>query len=250
MTTSDIIRIAATVAVAQLVCDWLANRFFFSREPYQHSLSNLERAQSKLRRAKNEGADDADQVPGKGASNKEKQKKKLQQAEDDSKQAAADIAQKHTVPALFISIFFLMLLRIFGTEYAGRPIAILPFMPISLLRRVTGRGLDLSLASSTSTLPPMNPILELEAMAVSSGNKVTDVSQACSFLVIYILASLSIKYYVHKIFGTEPPPGADEGFSTIMDSPQVHQMAKGFGLDPDQTVDTKPKQGKKSKKSK
>ena len=57
--------------------------------------------------------------------------------------------------------------------------------------------------------------------------------QAFSFMFVYLLSGLAIKFYVNKAVGTPPPPGADKGISTIMDSPIGQNVMKSLGIDPD-----------------
>ena len=62
--------------------------------------------------------------------------------------------------------------------------------------------------------------------------------QGTSFLFIYMLAAASVKSFVSKAVGTQPPPGADGGLTTIMQSPGGKKMMRNFGLDPDEILKT------------
>jgi hypothetical protein len=50
---------------------------------------------------------------------------------------------------------------------------------------------------------------------------------------IYILCTLSIKYYVHQLFGNFPPMGADQGVMSMIDTPLGRRIARSAGIDPD-----------------
>ncbi len=203
MTGSEILNIVVTVGVSQLIIDLLSTYLVFKRDGYQLALRNMERSKSKLERA---------EVDLKRST---KHQKKADRAQTEYSSACAEVARRHMLPSLISSVYFFLLLKILGTEYQGRVMGVLPFVPFSILRGITGRGLD------WKDVP-------LEAL---SGTKMVP-KQAFSFLCIYVLAGLSVKFYVNKLVATKPPPGADKGIMTIVDSPMGHKFAQSFGLDP------------------
>lgn len=209
MTSSDILNIVVTVALSQLACELLAKYFIYNGEAYQKALSTLERSRSKLQRAEADAAKNA------------KHAKRLQIAKDDFNEACSQVSTKHMFPGTMSSIFFLVLLRILGTEHKGKVIAVLPFVPIKVFSRITARGLDWSLVQDESVF---------EGLSISY-------KQGTSFLFIYMLAALSIKHFVTLAFGTQPPPGADRGLMAIMESPSGKRFAKkNFGLDTEELL--------------
>lgn len=228
MVAADIISIATTVATAQVFCDLLAYWRVYSQEPYERSRSLLSRNKWKRDKAKEE----SDQLQSKestttttssSSSNKkgskmtkaDRQAKKLQRAEDDLANAQANVARRHTVPSILTSVFFFILLKILGTEYKGQVVAILPFTPFRFLQRITSRSLEFG----------------GDTPFESSSDKVTDVGQACAFMFIYLLTTMSVKFYVSQFVGTKPPKGAD-GLMSIVDSPMGHNILKQAGIDP------------------
>lgn len=202
MTTSDLANIVVTVAITQLGCELLANYFIFGAERYQRALGALSRAQYKLKKLED---------PGKTIN--EKQQKKLQKAKDEVAEAASEVSKKHTSPSFFTSVVFIILYRILATEYYGKIVAVLPFAPWSFLRRLTSRGIEIN----------------VEQFEPSAG--VTDPTQVCSFIAIYILATLAVKFYVSKAVGTKPPKGAEGGLMGMLESPQNQRMLKHWGMD-------------------
>jgi hypothetical protein len=44
---------------------------------------------------------------------------------------------------------------------------------------------------------------------------------------------MSIKYYVGKLFGTQPPQGA-EGMMAVLDSPAGQKLMRSVGVDPEE----------------
>uniref|UniRef100_A0A7S2EPN4 Uncharacterized protein n=1 Tax=Trieres chinensis TaxID=1514140 RepID=A0A7S2EPN4_TRICV len=228
MTGSEILKIAGTVAVVQAGCDILARRFVFSQEPYQRALSAFERARTKrdkIVKATEESAAGGGGKPRKGvSSSQEKNAKKIQRAEDDCAEAAAEVARRHTQPTFFSSLAFIILYRILSAEHAGRVIAVMPFQPWGLVRRLSMRGITID--EVALSLP--------KSATAEAAAKVSHHSQACAFLFVYVLCTLSVKFMVNKLLGTHPPQGADGGVGTILDAPKSQRMLKSLGVDTDE----------------
>lgn len=206
MTAAEIIRISLTVGITQCICDLLARRFVFSREPYQRSVSAFFRAKTKHDKV----VSSVSTANSKSTKPSDKSAKKLQRAEDDLKEAAAEVAKRHTAPSFFTSMIFLILYRILSAEYSGKIVAVLPFKPWSLVKKITMRGLSF----------------------VDSSMGQTD--NACAFLFIYILSTMSVKFIVHQLVGMHPPKGADKGVSTLLDAPRSQRVLQSFGVDTDE----------------
>jgi hypothetical protein len=204
MTASEILNIVATIGLSQLACDLLAKWLVYNKEPYQRACGALERARWKLNKAEADFKKNA------------KHAKRLQRAKEDWGEGTSDVARRHTGPGMISSVFFVILLRILGAEHKGNVMAILPFVPFNLLTKITGRGLD------WSNVPD----------AALQGTEI-HFKQATSFLLIYLLSGLSVKYFVNKAFGTQPPAGADRGIMTVMESPKGQRLMKSMGIDPD-----------------
>jgi hypothetical protein len=204
MTGSEILNIVVTVGISQLLMDVLCRYVIFGADGYQRALRELERSKSKLDRAEWE------------LKRSTKHQKKADRAKSEYSAACAEVARRHLLPNMLSGLFFFVLLKIFGAEYQGRVMGVLPFVPYDLATKVTGRGLD------WRDVP-------LEAFG---GTKMVP-KQAFSYMFVYVLAGFSVKYYVHKLVATKPPPGADKGVMTIVDSPMGHRIARSFGLDPE-----------------
>mmetsp|Transcript_13058 Transcript_13058/g.14945 ORF Transcript_13058/g.14945 Transcript_13058/m.14945 type:complete len:215 (+) Transcript_13058:150-794(+) len=206
MPLAELNNILGTVAFVQLVSDLLANHFVFKTESYQRQLGSLSRAQFKLKKMQDQEKE--------GKIFGEKQLKKLQRAVDDLAEISANVAKRHSTPNIFTSITFLILYRILATEYSDKVIAILPFVPYSIVQRLSLRGLN------------------FDEMAFNEKSGITiNPNQACSFVFVYILCTLTVKFFVHKAVGVSPPKGADGGILSMMDAPQNQKVLKQFGLD-------------------
>lgn len=213
MTASDIFRVMSTVAITQATCDILAERFVYSKEKYKHAVQSFKRAQTKRDKILSSSPS------GTSAKSAEKHTKKCQRAEDEYSEAASNVAKMHTTPGLLTSVVFIIVLRILSMEYSGKIIAILPFEPWSLLRRLTSRGLNFD---------PNSALLQNIA---KSSSRVFSSTQGCSFLFIYILSQLSVKFIVHQFLGRNPPAGADKGVLNLMDDPKSKRVLNTLGMD-------------------
>jgi hypothetical protein len=236
MTASEILQVAMTVGTVQIICDLVANWIIFSKEPYQRSVGALTRTKLKVEKERavlkvaadtssttnattattsRSSSTSSKKGSGSASSNKaDKLAKRLERAEGDHAEALSIVARKHMVPGFCVSLVFFILLRILGTEFQGKLIGVLPFAPFPFVQRLTARGLEFGDLQFISTTP-----------------KVTETGQACSFMFIYFLCALSVKFYANKLFGTRPPLGA-ESIMSMVDSPLGHKAMKSMGLDP------------------
>jgi uncharacterized membrane protein (DUF106 family) len=212
MTGSDVLSICLTVGVVQILCDLLAKYLIFTKEPFLRAVASLERARWKRDKAEVD------------AKKNDKHAKRLQRAQDDYSEACSEVARRHTGPGIITSVIFVILLRVLGTEHKGNVMGLLPFVPFQFLQRFTARGLD------------MKELMQADVFGQDTGDNnnpdKVNVQQAVSFLFVYVLATFSIKYYVHQIVGTAAPEGADKGIMSIMESPKGHRLMKSLGIDP------------------
>jgi len=208
MTAAEVMNIIVTVGVSQLVIDLLANYFIFKGKDYTRLLDQMERAKWNLDRA------EAD-----AAKNPTKNAKRLLRAQEEYSTHSSNVASKHNAPNLIGSIYFLILLRILGAEHRGQFMAVVPFVPLRFFQRVTARGLDWSNVDMDTAFEGITNI---------------SYQQGASFLFIYMLSALSVKFFVSQLVGTPPPPGADGGFFQFLQTPQGRRVVKSFGYDPDE----------------
>jgi hypothetical protein len=109
MTSSEILNIVITVGFCQLIIDLLANYFVYNNDPYERSVRSMERYKIKLFKVSNELK-----------KSEKKYRKKYDRAETDYSASCADVARRHFPPNMLSSIFFVILLRILGTEHKGK----------------------------------------------------------------------------------------------------------------------------------
>mmetsp|Transcript_16984 Transcript_16984/g.27589 ORF Transcript_16984/g.27589 Transcript_16984/m.27589 type:complete len:215 (-) Transcript_16984:19-663(-) len=208
MTGSELLNIVVTIGVSQLLLDLASNYLVFQGDSYQRSVRNMERCLSKFQRAEVDFQKNAN-----------KHGKKYERAKAEYSTACADVARRHMPPNVVSGFFFFLLGRILGTEYKGKVVGVLPFVPTDFFARITCRGLEWR-------------DLVAEKQILLDGTTTMDPKQALSFTVVYVLAGLTVKYYVHKAVAVKPPQGADNGVRTVVDSPMGQSMARALGIDP------------------
>ena len=136
--------------------------------------------------------------------------KKGQRLIVDRTEARSQLAKKHTAPQIGTSLVFVVLYRILAAEHAGNVMGVMPFLPFSFLQRLTSRGIDFG---------DHHPA-----------------GQGCAFVFLYILSTLTVKYYVHQAISIHPPKGADGGLLTMMEDSNSQRVLKAWGLD-NETLD-------------
>lgn len=214
MTAHDILRVAMTVSAVQIICDLLARYFVYSKPTYTRAVGALERARTKYDKLAKETAS---KTPGK---QQDKVQKRLDRAKEDLGEAKSEVAKRHSSPGIWSSMLFMLMFRVLGAEHSGKVMGVLPFVPFRLLRKVTLRGLEFGDDLGTSVFQE------------STG--VDTVHQACSFVIIYLLCNLGVKFYVHKLVGEAPPPGAEGGLLAVLESPKIAKGLRQMGIDPDE----------------
>jgi hypothetical protein len=246
MTAHDIFQIVSTVAVAQLVCDLVAHYAIYQSKSYLRLLEQLEYWKAKLQAAQRKVKIEDDKTISKDAksSNKkqssskqsERSQKMLQRLEQDHADVLQGISMRHTIHSATTAVVFLLLMRIFGTEHKGHTIAVLPFVPFQIMRRITARGLQFDSNWLSSDVSIIEAILgEMNTKSRSSAGVIAglnNVGQMASFTFIYMLTAMSVKYYVHQLITTKAPAGADSFFAAIAESPRSQAYVKDtIGVD-------------------
>lgn len=210
MPASAILRIMVTTGTIQFLCDIAAHFFIYSKESYHDAVDRAQRAEASV------------------AFWKQKQQNKhanrIVQAEEEAAERAAYVSRFHIWPQLWVAVAFLLVTRILGTEMGQQVTAVLPFAPPQWMRRwITARGLEWE----------SSPIFE-----PSPGSNVTDLGQACSWTLIYVLSAMSIKFYVSKVFGNKSPLDSNI-LMKIAETKQGKKMLKSAGIDPNDLKELK-----------
>ena len=253
MTAQDIFQIVTTVAVVQFLCDIVAHYAIYQSKSYRLMVEQLEDSKAKLlaaqRKTKLEEEKGKTEVVAKSKDNKggnkkqsssnkqnERSQKLLQRLEQDNADALQRVSIRHTIHSVTTSVIFLLLMRIFGTEHKGHAIAVLPFVPYKILRRISLRGLQFDSNWVNSDASIIEAVLgEFGTKSRSSSGIIAglnNVGQLASFTFIYMLTALSVKYYVHQFIATKPPEGAESFLASLVDSPSSQAYVKdAIGVD-------------------
>lgn len=240
MTVHDILHISVIVGITQCTADILSSKWIFETDSYRRFVSTVERLRNK--RAKGIASKDRQSalssnntttVPkhkpnssyhkngntssktsntsnGKPTTSTNVKKRALR-AEEDFKDAVAQVARKHALSTILSSLLFLFVYSILSRHYKGKVVALLPFIPWPWVQRmVTKRG----------------------------GIVSTEDPRACGFFCIYMLCTLSIKFMVHKVLGVTPPKDC-ESITAILDTPKAQRLLKDIGLDVDEILEAR-----------
>jgi uncharacterized membrane protein (DUF106 family) len=231
MTVSAIGHIAGAVFATELAACILSRKFIYQKKSYTRAVIAFEKAKARYEKTVASVATKQSQQllqnDKKSQKSIDKDTKQLEWQEEEMKSAAADVARHHTSANFYQSIAFLLLYRVLATEYVGQVVAVLPFVPpstpfpFSLFRKMSFRGL---------TFPE-------EYIPVSTDVK--SPSQACAFVLIYMLCSFSIKLMVNMIAGTKPPKGADAGVGNLIDSKPGKQLMEKLGMNSEELEDAR-----------
>lgn len=230
MTVSAIGHIAGAVFATELAACILSRKFKYQTKSYTRAVIAFEKAKARYEKTvasvTTKQTQQLLQNDKKSQKSIDKDTKQMEWQEEEMKSAAADVARHHTSANFYQSIAFLLLYRVLATEYVGQVVAVLPFVPsttfpFSLLRKMSFRGL----------------ILPVEYIPISSDVK--SPSQACAFVLIYMLCSFSIKLMVNMIAGTNPPKGADAGVGNLIDSKPGKQLMEKLGMNSEELQDAR-----------
>lgn len=257
MTAQDILQIITATAVIQCICDIGAHYIVYQKESYQDLLDKLASSQSKLLAAQNklkteettDTATTSTTTKGnnkKGITNMEKQKQLVQRLEEENNHRLSVVALVHSRPFVVTGILFLLLMRVLGSEHKNKIIAVLPFVPYRFIQRlISHRGLQINPQWFTVTsaddssillqelLSKVNSTYTISRTASGTIGSITTIGQICSFTFIYMLTSMSVKYYVNQLLTTPPPKGAESYVSLMMEAPKTQEMVKdATGIDP------------------
>jgi hypothetical protein len=243
MTAHDILLISVIVGITQCAADILSSKWIFETESYRRLVSTVERLRNKRTKAMasrqhqspqpsskptavtkhktsssyNKNGNHNNNSSGKTSNHNNANpgtstnvKKRTLRADDDFKDAVAQVTRKHALSAILSSFLFLFIYTILSRHYTGKIVAVLPFPPWPWVQRmVTKRGIG-----------------------------ATEDPRACGFFCIYILCTLSIKFMVHKLLGVTPPKGC-ESITAILDTPKAQKLLKDFGLDVDEILEAR-----------
>ena len=215
MPVSDIIYIISTVSITQAILEIGAKKIVFDTEGYKSKISALERA--RIRKERTLALPPPKNTNNSKSNSKaaEKYMKKIKQAEDDYNMAASAVAQKHMTPRIFSSFVFLILYRILNTEYHGKIVALLPYEPWGIIRYFSMRGLTFGDSFSVEDV---------------ASDQITSVNQACSFLFLYALCNMSVKFVITQLLGKKAPPGVDRGLLSFIDDPRGQKILEELGM--------------------
>jgi len=215
MAIENIVEVILWTASAQVLSDLAARHFVFSQESYLRSVANFERAKARRDKLASSMPKTQVDIPAptsapaptgkkgkKGTGGPSSDQRRLAKAEEELAQQSTEVAARHSVPGMLSSVLFLIIFRVLGAKHGGKVVAILPFEPFQIVRRLTARG-----------LPEGSP------------------AAACSILVIYMLVTQTVRVLMKQFFSVQPPAGA--GATSFLDTSKAQKLMKSFGVEED-----------------
>jgi len=163
---SDCLLIIFASLCSALFAEGLSWLLVYRTDNYQAQRAKIERVTNKLQRKKSKP------IP---LDKKKRADKRIAQYEQMLSDTNKDMTFSKMQSMVVVGITLVSLFGILSGHFSGRVVARLPFEPISIVRTLSHRGLD--------------------------GGDVTE----CSFMLIYILCSISFRSNIQKLLGFAPP---------------------------------------------
>ncbi|KAF9616900.1 hypothetical protein IFM89_032862 [Coptis chinensis] len=123
---------------------------------------------------------------------KTKTKKKIDRVESSLKESTRDLSLSKFKSGAVVAVVLFVVFGLLNTLFEGKSVAKLPFHPITLVQKMSHRGI--------------------------SGDDATD----CSMAFLYLLCSVSIRTNLQKFLGFSPPRGAANAGLFPMPDPKTN----------------------------
>lgn len=165
----DALLIVAISFVSAIVCEGISWVLIYRTTNYKSLRSTIDRTQKKIDQMKLQTS-----TP---AVTKAKSKK-MDRYELSLKESSRDLSLSKFKSGAVVAVVLIVVFSLLSSLFEGKAVAKLPFSPISLVQKMSHRGLP--------------------------GDDATD----CSMVFLYFLCSVSIRSNLQKLLGFSPPRGA------------------------------------------
>ncbi|ONK75042.1 uncharacterized protein A4U43_C03F12720 [Asparagus officinalis] len=182
-----------TAALCELI-SWL---LIYRTSTYKSLRSSIDKASKKLDSMKSSSSSSSSQtltqannpLPLSKRSNKSK---KIDRVESSLKESTRDLSLSKFKSGAVVAVVLFVVFGLLNSMFEGRAVAKLPFSPVSLVLKMSHRGLP--------------------------GGDPTD----CSMAFLYFLCSISIRTNLQKFLGFSPPRGAAGAGLFPMSDPKIN----------------------------
>lgn len=177
---SDGLTILAISVGTAALCELISWLLIYRTSTYKSLRSSIDKASKKLDSMKssnpNTSAPSNPTVPLPTA--KKSKSKKIDRVESSLKESTRDLSLSKFKSGAVVAVVLFVVFGLLNSMFEGRAVAKLPFSPVSLVQKMSHRGIP--------------------------GGDPTD----CSMAFLYFLCSISIRTNLQKFLGFSPPRGA------------------------------------------
>ncbi|MQL72105.1 hypothetical protein Taro_004439 [Colocasia esculenta] len=157
-----------------VLCEAISWALIYRTPSYRSLRSSIDRASKKLETMKTSSA----VATAPAAAKKTSKTKKMDRVETSLKESTRDLSLFKFKSGAVVAVVLFVVFGLLNSLFEGKTVAKLPFAPVSLVYKMSHRGLP--------------------------GNDPTD----CSMAFLYLLCSISIRTNLQKFLGFAPPRGA------------------------------------------
>lgn len=165
---SDSLTVVGISFCTAVVCEAISWLLIYRTSSYKSLKSTIDKASKKLETMKTTDA----------LLKKNSKTKKIDRVETSLKESSRDLSMFKFKSGGVVALVLFMVFGLLNSLFEGKPVAKVPFVPISLVQKMSHRGLP--------------------------GHDMTD----CSMAFLYFLCSISIRTNLQKFLGFAPPRGA------------------------------------------
>ncbi|KAL7595801.1 hypothetical protein Lser_V15G28695 [Lactuca serriola] len=180
---SDSLTIAGISLFTAIVCEAISWLLIYRRTSYKSLKSTIDKASKKLETMKT--------TP---TTLKKSKAKKINRVETSLKDSSRDLSISKFKSGAVVALVLAVVFGVMNSLYEGKAVGKLPFVPVSIVQKMSHRGLR--------------------------GDDPTD----CSMAFLYFLCSMSIRTNLQKFLGFSPPRGAaGPGLFQVPDASDTNQ---------------------------
>lgn len=167
---SDSLAVVGISICTAIICEAISWLLIYRTTSYKTLRSSIDRAAKKLETMKT--TSDAQKFT------KKSKTKKMDRVETSLKESSRDLSLFKFKSGAVVALVLFAVFGLLNSLFEGKSVAKLPFVPVSIVMKMSHRGLN--------------------------GNDPTD----CSMAFLYLLCSISIRTNLQKFLGFSPPRGA------------------------------------------
>lgn len=183
-----------------VLCEIISWILIYRTSSYKSLRSSIDKASKKLETMKNSSSSSGGSASV--AVKKSSKNKKMDRVESSLKESTRDLSLFKFKSGAVVAVVLFVVFGLLNSLFDGKPVAKLPFAPVSLVYKMSHRGLP--------------------------GSDPTD----CSMAFLYLLCSVSIRTNLQKFLGFSPPRGAAGASLFPVPDPKLSWWTTRIGVPP------------------